>query len=158
MKQYVKLLPFPLFTYMIIATMTALVYATNSPWIHVCLGFLPFFFTLGLLVAISTLIHPYWATKKLALTSLIVKLINVPAYVFIVGVIVEGASSLQNQLWNLLFAALLASLLQTGLYAMAGIRKAKQEKRIEREFLYVFSSFLLVVDIVAAVRVYNKCK
>ena len=158
MKQYVKLLPFPLFTYMIIATMTALVYATNSPWIHVCLGFLPFFFTLGLLVAISTLIHPYWATKKLARTSLIVKLINVPAYVFIVGVIVEGASSLQNQLWNLLFAALLASLLQTGLYAMAGIRKAKQEKRIEREFLYVFSSFLLVVDIVAAVRLYNKCK
>jgi hypothetical protein len=143
---------------MIIATMTALVYATNSPWIHVCLGFLPFFFTLGLLVAISTLIHTYWATKKLALTSLIVKLINVPAYVFIVGVIVEGASSLQNQLWNLLFAALLASLLQTGLYAMAGIRKAKQEKRIEREFLYVFSSFLLVVDIVAAVRLYNKCK
>ncbi len=158
MKQYVKLLPFPLFTYMIIATMTALVYATNSPWIHVCLGFLPFFFTLGLLVAISTLIHPYWATKKLARTSLILKLINVPAYVFIVGVIVEGASSLQNQLWNLLFAALLASLLQTGLYAMAGIRKAKREKRIEREFLYVFSSFLLVVDIVAAVRLYNKCK
>ena len=141
MKQYVKLLPFPLFTYMIIATMTALVYATNSPWIHVCLGFLPFFFHTRTACSYIDVDTSLLGNKKACTDQFDREADQCSGLCIYCWCDRGGASSLQNQLWNLYLRLCWLVCFRQGYMQWPGSGRQNKKKGLKESFYMFFLPF-----------------
>lgn len=136
------------FPYVVLLGMTRV-----TPIVEVSLVF-------GLVCAIALFIlgrRGFWSVRQLALGSMAVKLLQIPAYVawFIVG-----AAFFLFAGFALAFVVDVLAILLSGLVGLAAVRRCKAEGKLERKAAVIHGilQFIFCADVFSAVWVYIKSR
>lgn len=174
MKKYIQLLPTILYPYFIIASIF-LIFGGGNPVVdmiwekldnngYILLGIILAVFILSMILNIITVIIALankWDAKSLAKTNMIIKCIQIPAYLclFALGfmclitIFTAGISFV-------VFVLDCLGIFLTGLFSISGIVRAWREGKISWKgtIAWGICSFICCVDVIMAIVMYQKIK
>lgn len=154
MKKYIFLISVLLFPYMSMALLVS-----GISFDKVLLG-ISVMFLLGFMTSIINLIcaiRNKWNAEHLALENMIIKLVQIPAYVIIFVIGLSGVVFIQFIAVSLiLFLFDCITILFSGLVALSAVIRAKAEGKIDRicTVIFIISSFVFCIDVIFAVVLY----
>lgn len=164
MKYLLKALPIPLSMYFSLLTLRMLF--TDSPWIEALMGITLALYILSFIVGIFMNViakkTKVYSTKGLVTSSMLVKLIEIPAYAFIFCIALLGILAMHFTpiVWIFCFLFNVICIFLSGLYASAGITKAYSENKITKSerVLYTILSFIFVLDVIVSILLYMRVR
>lgn len=174
MKKYIQLLPTALYPYLIVALLWLLLGSSKSEvrdyiwdkWFgnnaFVALGWILLVFFVGLLMGIVTLcvaVARKWSARELLKVNLILKCLQIPAYVCIFLCGLAFAITIITIGVTLILVVLdCMGVVMTGLIGVAAMKQAKEEGIITKSEAVQNSllSFLFCVDVYVAIQMYRR--
>ena len=164
MKYLLKAFPIPLSMYFSLLTIRLLV--VDSPWLEVVMGITLGLYIVSFLVTLTMNViaksTKTYHVKGLVTSSMLIKLVEIPAYTFIFLVAMLGILSVHFApvIWIICFVFNAFCILLSGLYATAGITKAYSDNIITKSerVLYTILSFIFVIDVICSILLYQRVR
>lgn len=176
MKKYILLIPTLLFPYAILLVLISLFTSSNVPafsemWeklfdnnAFVALGIILIVFVILLIINVSYVVVSLknkWRSREMSKTLLILKLIQVPAYIgiFIIGLLCMLTVFTIPIALFLVFLDYLCILL-TGILMIPTIIRSYKENCISQveSIVYIILSFCLNLDVIVSIMTFVRCK
>lgn len=164
MKYLLKSFSIPLSMYFSLLTIRS--FFVNSQWFDIFMGItLALYITSLIVVIVLNLIAKStknYDVKGLVASSMIIKLVEIPAYGFIFLVALLGILTIHfaSMVWLVCFIFNTICIVLSGLYATAGITKAYSDNIITKSERIIFTilSFLFVADVVCSILLYQRVR
>lgn len=162
MKKYIPMLFITVFPYAVLATLYLLFSSTLGKWIFAVLGVLVVWWIVSFILSIFsslTVISGRYPAKSAALVSMIIKLVQIPAYIgiFITGIIL-AVSVFTYAIALILIFVDAAVILCTGMFGAVSVIRSCNEGILTKKqaILYSVMQFLYCFDVIFAVILYIK--